>query len=175
MDHTLALDGVQVDEKVLFERLYRNYYHSIYVYLCRMVDDQKLAGDLAQDTFIKAYGALHRLAEGSNVRAWLYRIATNTALDRLRRQSLISWLPLFDRDTHPAVGHPAHESLESVAVQQSFRELPARYRAPLVLYSCHGLSTQEIAEILQISKGAVKTRLFRAREMFRRAYASEEG
>ena len=52
--------------------------------------------------------------------------------------------------------------------------LPARYRVPLVLYACQGFSTQEIAETLGISQGAVKTRLFRAREKFRRLYTPQE-
>jgi RNA polymerase sigma-70 factor (ECF subfamily) len=129
-----------------------------------------------QDAFVKAYRALARLPEEANARAWLYRIATNTAMDWFRRRRLISWLPLSDHDHHPAVhSSPDDSLLESVAVQQALAHLPTRYRVPLVLYSCQGLSTQEIAHVLQISRGAVKTRLYRAREKFRRLYAPEEG
>lgn len=175
MNHTLALDSAGADREAVFERLFRDYQRSIYIYLCRLVGDQKQAEDLTQDAFVKAYRALDRLPAEANVRAWLYRIATNTALDWLRRRRLISWLPLFERDHHPATSTSfAESSLESVAVQQALARLPARYRVPLVLYTCQGLSTQEIADILRISRGAVKTRLFRAREKFRRLYASEE-
>lgn len=175
MNHTLALDSAGADREAVFERLFQDHQRSIYIYLCRLVRDQKQAEDLTQDAFVKAYRALDRLPAEANVRAWLYRIATNTALDWLRRRRLISWLPLFEWDPHPATSTSfAESSLESVAVQQALSRLPARYRVPLVLYACQGLSTQEIADILSISRGAVKTRLFRAREKFRRLYASEE-
>jgi RNA polymerase sigma-70 factor (ECF subfamily) len=175
MDHALALDSAPAGREATFEQLFHNYQQSIYVYLCRLVGDQKQAEDLTQDTFVKAYRALPRLPADANVKAWLYRIATNTALDWLRRRRLVSWLPLFERDNHPAVCTAfADTSLESVAVQQALGRLPVRYRAPLVLYACQGLSTQEIADILELSRSAVKTRLFRAREKFRRLYTPEE-
>jgi RNA polymerase sigma-70 factor (ECF subfamily) len=175
MDRALALEGSLAIQNARFEQLFGEYHSEIYVYLCRLVGDERQAEDLMQDAFVKAYRALARLPEEANARAWLYRIATNTAMDWFRRRRLISWLPLFDRDHHPAV-HSSHDEslLESVAVQQVLARLPARYRVPLVLYSCQGLSTQEIAQILQVSRGAVKTRLYRAREKFRRLYAPEE-
>ena len=179
MDRTLAVDGVPSDagdsREARFEQLFAAYYGDIVAYLCRLIGDQKQAEDLAQDAFVKAYRALDRLPVEANTRAWLYRIATNTALDWLRRRRLISWLPLLDRDSHPTAQTTFSEaSLESMAVQQTLGRLSSRYRIPLVLYACQGLSTQEIAEILHISRGAVKTRLFRAREKFRRLYAPEE-
>jgi RNA polymerase sigma-70 factor (ECF subfamily) len=175
MEHPLALDGALEDQEARFERLFRDYHSDIYVYLCRLVGDRGQAEELAQDTFIKAYRALGRLPLEANSRAWLYRIATNTALDCLRRRRLISWLPLFERDVHPSVQTSFVESsLESIAIEKTLSELRARYRIPLVLYACQGLSTQEIAQILRISRGAVKTRLFRAREQFRRLYGAKE-
>ena len=175
MDQALALESALVDHEARFEQLFGQYHGSIHAYLCRLVGDRKQAEDLTQDAFVKAYRALPRLPQEANARAWLYRIATNTALDWLRRRALVSWLPLFDRDHHPAVQATfVDRSLESVAVQQALKRLPPRYRVPLVLYACQGLSTQEIAEILHISRGAVKTRLFRSREKFRRIYMPEE-
>jgi RNA polymerase sigma-70 factor (ECF subfamily) len=175
MDHALTLSGDMADVESVFEQLFQDYHDDIYVYLCRLVSDRQQAEDLAQDAFMKAYRALDRLPAEANLRAWLYRIATNTALDWLRRHRLIAWLPLFERDNHPAIQSSfAEESLESVAVQRALSRLPLRYRAPLVLFVCQGFSTQEIADILKISQGAVKTRLFRARERFRRLYTPEE-
>ncbi len=175
MEQPLVLEGALEDQEARFERLFRDYQRDIFVYLCRLVGDRGQAEDLAQETFVKAYRALNRLPMEANSRAWLYRIATNTALDCLRRRRLVSWLPLFERDAHPAVQTSfAESSLESVAVEKTLSELRARYRIPLVLYACQGLSTQEISEILRISRGAVKTRLFRAREQFRRLYGGKE-
>jgi RNA polymerase sigma-70 factor (ECF subfamily) len=175
MDRTWVLNGTPEDREAAFVRLFADYYGDIHAYLCRLVGDRHQAEDLAQDTFVKAYRALGRLPGDANVRAWLYRIATNTALDCLRRRRLISWLPLFERDNHPAAQNSfAESSLEAVVVQRTLSRLTPRYRVPLVLYACQGLSTAEIARVLKISQGAVKTRLFRAREKFRRLYAPEE-
>lgn len=175
MDRALALEGSLAAIDARFEQLFGEYHSEIYVYLCRLAGDERQAEDLVQDAFVKAYRALARLPEEANARAWLYRIATNTALDWHRRRRLISWLPLFERDRHPAVRFSFAESLlEGVAVQQALAHLPPRYRVPLVLYACQGLSTQQIADVLQISRGAVKTRLYRAREKFRRLYTLEE-
>jgi RNA polymerase sigma factor (sigma-70 family) len=175
MDRACALESTLAGREARFEHLYGQYHSEIYIYLCRLVGDDRQAEDLAQDAFVKAYRALARLPKEANARAWLYRIATNSALDWHRRRRLISWLPLFDRDSHPATSSSfAESSLESVAVRQALAQLPSRYRAPLVLYACQDLSTQEIADILQISRGAVKTRLFRAREKLRQLYTPEE-
>jgi RNA polymerase sigma-70 factor (ECF subfamily) len=175
MDQALVLEDAQAEREATFERLFREHYGDILAYLYRLVGDRKEAEDLTQDTFLKAYRAWPDLAAGANVRAWLYRIGTNTALDRLRRRRLIAWLPLFERDSHPAARtYFAEAALESMAVQRALAQLPARYRVPLVLFTCQGLSTFEIAEILHISQGAVKTRLFRAREKFRRLYTPQE-
>jgi RNA polymerase sigma-70 factor (ECF subfamily) len=175
MDRILSFDAGDAEVEAELVRLYREYHGDLYAYLCRLVGDRHLAEDLVQDTFVKAHRALGRLPKDANRRAWLYRIATNTALDQLRRRRLVAWLPLFDNDRHPAT-HTSfqEESLETIAVQRTLARLAPRYRVPLVLYTCQGLSTEEIAAILEISRGAVKTRLFRAREKFRRLYALEE-
>ena len=176
MDRILALDAGGTDVETVFVRLFRDYYGDIHAYLCRLVDEAHVAEDLAQDSFVKAYRALERLPAGANRRAWLYRIATNTALDHLRRRRLISWLPLLDDARHPAARTSFQDaSLESVTVQRTLARLAPRYRVPLVLYACQGLSTAEIATVLKTSQAAVKTRLFRAREKFRRLYMPEEG
>ncbi len=176
MDQALVLEDALAEREAAFEQLFREYYGDILAYLYRLVGERKQAEDLTQDTFVKAYRALPDLAADANQRAWLYRIGTNTALDWLRRRRLIAWLPLLEGDAHPLVRTSfAETSLEGVAVQRALAQLSARYRVPLVLFACQGLSTQEIAEILHISRGAVKTRLFRARKKFRRIYTPEEG
>lgn len=174
MDHAWLLDSATTDTRSRFEQLFQDHHSRIYAYLCRLVGDHKQAEDLTQDTFVKAFRALNRLPAEANARAWLYRIATNTALDWLRRRRLINWLPLFDDDHQQSAPDLAEATLESITVQRTLLQLPPRYRTPLVLYAYQGFSTQEIADILHISPGAVRTRLFRAREKFRRLYAQEQ-
>lgn len=152
-----------------FERLFQEYQRPIASYLLRLVDDPRLAEELAQDVFLKAYRTLGTLPEDANVRAWLYRIATNTAYDLLRRRRLLQWLPLGKRPT--ADPQRLEERIaERDAVRRALAALPTTYRVPLLLYTVEGLSSKEIAEVLQITPNTVKVRIFRARQMFQKAY-----
>lgn len=154
-----------------FERLFGEFQRPILNYLYRMVSSREQAEELTQDVFVKAYHALPRLPAEANVRAWLYRIATNTAYDSLRRARLVRWMPLLEnRDSLVMSGDRGSGIGEREAVQKTLAELKPAYRAPLILYSVQGYSVAEIAGMLGISEGAVKTRLYRAREKFRRAY-----
>ena len=162
------------DTKSLFEDLFRDFRGPILNYLYRLIGDASRAEELTQDVFVKAYRALVRLPADANHRAWLYRIATNTAYDHLRRRKLVQWLPLLDRDV-PDLAHNNPETAlgEHESVQQALDQLAPKYRAPLILYSVQGYSIKEIGAMLNISEGAVKTRLYRAREAFRKVYGEE--
>jgi len=167
-----ADDGVEAR----FERLFLAYQQPILNYLYRLSGELSRAEDLTQETFVKVYGALARLPADANERAWVYRIATNTARDWNRRRRLIQWLPLLQKDRRELDGGDCTDGVvEAAAVEQALRTLPIKYREPLTLYSMQGLSTIEIAEILNLSQSAVKVRLFRAREMFRLAYQGDGG
>lgn len=156
-----------------FERLFLAYQQPILNYLYRMVGDVSRAEDLAQETFVKAYRALARLPDDANERAWVYRIATNTAHDWHRRHKLIQWMPLLDHDTGATGRDPAGSVIEAQSVERTLAGLPLKYAAPLLLYSVQGFSTAEIAEVLHISQSAVKVRLYRARKLFREAYGRD--
>jgi RNA polymerase sigma-70 factor (ECF subfamily) len=143
-------------------------------YVYRTVHDGELAEELTQQAFVKAYRALPRLPDVANHRAWLYRIATNTCYDHFRRKRLIEWLPLSQRDSPPhAQDSFAGPSAQQDAVQRTLDRLTPEDRAVLILYSIEEYSTAEISEMLGISSGAVKTRLFRARDRFRRLFERE--
>src|SRR5690606_11543182 len=108
----------------------------------------------------------------ASVAAWLYRIATNTAYDYLRRRRRIRFTGLLDTDLHSGA-HVVESRLdEQEPVHAALEQIPPMYRLPLVLHSCQGRGTQEIADALGCSNSAVKTRLFRARERFRQVYQS---
>lgn len=157
---------------VRFDGLIREHQKSILNYLNRMVSHSAVAEELAQEVFVRAYLALPRLPLDANHRAWLYRIATNLAYDHLRHRRLLQWLPLSDRDTpsSPSLEARSDEG-ESQAVHAALDKLKPDHRAVLLLFSAEGYSVREIAQTLEISEGAVKTRLFRAREQFRHAYS----
>lgn len=159
-----------------FSEIFERYHHRIVNYLYGLVHDRELANDLAQESFLKAYKALPRMGDDLRLAPWLYRIAGNTAFSALRRRRIIRWLPLLN-DNGSESGFATTmdgEVAEAEAVHRALAKLPAKYAAPLLLHSHEGLSCNEIADVLGISTGAVKTRLFRAREAFRAAYGEDE-
>lgn len=163
----------QARSDAVFEQLFTDYRQPILNYVYRLVGDGEIAEDLTQRVFVKAYRALHRLPADANRRAWLYRIATNASYDHLRRRRLVQWLPLLEWDRRSdAQRSPEDDASQRDAVQRALASLPPDHRAVLILYSVQGYSTVDIAEMLGISRGAVKTRLFRAREKFREAFGN---
>src|SRR3954469_19648924 len=86
---------VRAGDREAFGDLFERYQTPIVNYIYRLVSDWEAAADLAQDTFIKAYQALPRTDESLMLGPWLYRIATNTALDALRRRKRIAWVPFL--------------------------------------------------------------------------------
>ncbi|MFN8490400.1 MAG: RNA polymerase sigma factor [Caldilineaceae bacterium] len=158
---------------VLVSRLFEEYAGQICAYIHSLVGDWDLAHDLTQETYLRLFRARLRLPQIENQRAWLYRIATRTTFNELKRRKRFAWLPW-----HKADERLQYDWMAGVETEVEHRELVSRalamlstnYRAPLILYDGHGFSIREIAETLEISEGAVKTRLHRAREQFQRFY-----
>lgn len=129
------------------------------------------AEDLAQDTFLKAFGAIGRFDGRSALFTWLYRIAVNTARDwndhRRRRPAVPLHGPegLLHEPADP--GGPPDEAAvrreERAAVRRALQRLPEPFRTTLVLREMEGLSYEAIAEALDVSIGTVESRIFRAR------------
>ena len=146
----------------------------MFAYLYRLVDDRDWAHDLCQETFLRLFRARNRLPQVANPRAYVYRIATNIALNALKRRHRFAWLPWRNSDAlHLTTPDPAEQVAQRLGVEQALIQLPPHYRAPLLLYSHYGFSVREVAEVLNISEGAVKTRLHRARELFRQEYMED--
>ena len=170
---TQTLEGD--DGALLVAQLFDHYSDAIFAYLYRLLNSREAAEELAQETFLRAFKARHGLAQAVNQRAWLYRVATNVAFDSMRRQRRFAWLP-WSRVDELHVPHPdvAESANQRDAVERALLALPLPYRAPLLLHSYDALTVREVAETLEISESAVKMRLRRARQMFRKAYDSKE-
>ena len=162
------------DSTSLVVVLFEQYHTAVFAYLFRLVGDREWAHDLAQETFLRLFRARNRLPQVENRRAWVYRIATNLAFNSLKRHRRLSWLPWRSADVaRLTMPDPTEEFDRSLIVEQALAQLPPHYRAPLLLHSHYGFSIREVAQALNISKGAVKTRLYRARKMFRQVYEGE--
>jgi RNA polymerase sigma-70 factor, ECF subfamily len=162
-----------------FERIYDEYKTPIYNYVYHLVGNREQADDLTQDTFLKAFKALPKMDGNLKLSAWLYRIATNTAYDALRRRKLIAWMPWQDLDHEPAdleSADPQETIGTTELVNAALRRMPRHYRAALLLYTQDGFSYAEIARTLSIAESGVKMYLSRARHSFREHYrALEQG
>jgi RNA polymerase sigma-70 factor (ECF subfamily) len=153
------------------EMLYAAYHGPVLAHLGRLVEDRATAEDLCQETFIKVLRAWESGAPIVNVGAWLYRIATNTAYDHLRRRRCIHFTSLCDAIQSPSGAHSMESRLnEQAPVQQALAQLPRQYRILLMLRDGAGHSTAEIADALGCSHNAIRLRLFRARARFRQVY-----
>lgn len=155
-----------------FDALITTYRRPIERHLRRRVGDPTLAEDLAQEVFLRAW--LHAPADlpDPRLRAWLYRVATNVAIDalRARRAGGIG----FDGDLLDALDHAAAPESENhderLAIEAALAQLPARERA-LVTLQFAGYGPTDAARLLETTPEAARKRLSRARERFRRAYA----
>ena len=157
-------------DQVAFARLFEQYHAPILNYLHRMVGDRAVAEDLAQDAFIKAYNALPSTRPDLAFKAWLYRIATNTAISHLRRRKIVQWIPFL-----PGHERAGDESIERTVgqrhdIRQALSKLPSHYASVLLLRHYQCLSLSETAAALDITENAAKLRLFRARKAFAEVY-----
>jgi RNA polymerase sigma-70 factor (ECF subfamily) len=171
MDEQNLVKRLKDGDLAAFAELVRRYEDRIYN-LCRyLVRDPRDAQDAAQDVFLKAYRGLKDFKPDASLYTWLYRIAVNTSLDyrRRSRREASREAPLSD-DLPSALPFPdqVYESKEiTEAMQAALPKLREKLRAPIVLREIEGLSYEEIAKVLDLSVGTVKSRISRARDELR--------
>ena len=164
----MKTDDKKVIERVLkgdteaFSILVRQWEKPIYNFILRMIGDRDEAMDLCQDCFMKAYRELHTLKDHDRFASWLYRIAHNTCLSRIRKDYGKTWVEL-DPDTRPS-RMPIENQL---AVQKALQHLPEDQREVVVLKVFHSLKFEEIAVIQGAPISTVKSRLYMGFEKLR--------
>jgi RNA polymerase sigma-70 factor (ECF subfamily) len=157
-----------------FDAIMARYETRLLRFLAGLVTDIEIARELCQDTFLAAYQALPRTKGEVRLSAWLHTIALNRARSYHRRRRLRALLPLDD--SHLATPDSDVQDAVAVhdAVQRTLARMPQQYATALLLQTASGLSCREIAQVVGCSESAVKVRLMRARESFRRLYQAEE-
>ncbi|BEP53354.1 RNA polymerase sigma factor RpoE [Variovorax sp. V118] len=180
VDFQLVQRTVAGDQKA-FELLVIKYQRRIERLIGRMVRDVDLIEDIAQETFIRAYRALHQFRGEAQFYTWLYRIAVNTAkkaLVDMKRDPTVSESALRsssddeDETYRPGNEPTSDETPESVmaaneiasAVEAAMEALPTELRQAVTLREIEGMSYEEIAEVMDCPIGTVRSRIFRARE-----------
>jgi RNA polymerase sigma-70 factor (ECF subfamily) len=154
-------------DREAFGLLAARHQDAVYRVVRGIVGDPSEAEDVAQEVFLKAFGALGRFRGDSGFFTWLYRIAVNEALRAARRRrhpaSLDEGLPV----EAPPVPQPDEDGPSLALLERLLRKLPEEFRAIVVLRDIEGLPYREVAETLEIPMGTVMSRLFRARRELR--------
>jgi RNA polymerase sigma-70 factor, ECF subfamily len=180
LDDQALLSRARDGDVDAFAELVRRYEHRVRAVLVRLLDDRRDVEEAAQDCFVQAWRNLGRFRGDAAVSTWLYRIAVNEALARLRRKRLSTIELDPARETELAGDsrlEPQH-AVESGELEEfladRIRALEPEYRAPLVFRDVIGLSNQEVADILELSVPAAKSRIHRARMQIREDYVRWE-
>lgn len=175
-----------------FERDAMPLLDQLYSAAMRLTHNPQDAEDLVQDTFAKAYASFHQYQDGTNLKAWMYRILTNTFINSYRKKQreplqsdadgVEDW-QLVRAEAHTSRGLRSAETealdhLPDSDVKKALQELPSDFRMAVYLADVEGFAYKEIAEIMDTPIGTVMSRLNRGRSMLRtllQDYARERG
>lgn len=179
------------DRTTRFERDALIFTDQLYSAALRYTKNPEDARDLVQDTYLKAFTSFHQFEEGTNLRAWLYRVLTTTFINSYRkkqRQPLIADNEIEDWQVAKAQSHTsdqgksaeveALEALPDSDIKRALQELPEDFRMVVYFADVEGFAYKEIAEILGVPAGTVMSRLHRGRKQLREKltdYARELG
>jgi RNA polymerase sigma-70 factor (ECF subfamily) len=174
-------------EEAAYRELIRRYERPLFSLLYRMVRDRELAEDLSQETFVKALNAIESYRPEFKFSSWIFKIANNAAIDHLRRRELDTLslegsphaeTPEAVEATALQIGDRQESPLDTVEarelggqIERAIAQLRPEYRSCILLRHVEGRAYEEIAEILNLPLGTVKTYIHRARNELRQALA----
>ena len=165
LDELLAV-RCQLGERAAFDELIERWHAPLWRYLRRLLGDSDMAAEALQEVWIRVLRGLPALREPSRLRAWLFTIARRTSMDRLRIK--YSEPPAASIDDLDVAGQEEPDLAPDIeAMQQELARMPLVEREVLVLFYLEELTLEQIADVLGVPPGTVKSRLFRARRMLR--------
>jgi RNA polymerase sigma-70 factor, ECF subfamily len=181
------LRGLRAGVESAYEELMDRYEHPIYSMVYRLLGNQNDASDVVQEVFLKVFRGVGAFRQQSSLRTWVYRIAVNEAYNHRRwfarhcrrEVSLEKDYPEQEhvvemaQDPGPSPYDQALDSETRVLIERALTRINPQFRAAVVLRDIQNLSYEEIAEILQISLGTVKSRIVRGREALRRELSQQ--
>jgi RNA polymerase sigma-70 factor (ECF subfamily) len=184
-EEAALLDGLRRGDESAYEALIARYEHPVYSLVCRLADDPSEAPDVVQEVFVKVFRNVGSFRGDSSLKTWIYRIAVNQArnhrrwFSRHRRQEVglepepgetqgyQDWL----EDPGPSPFELTFDRETQELVEAALKEIAPAFRSALILREIEGLSYEQIAEVLEISLGTVKSRILRGRESLKKNLA----
>lgn len=182
--------AIKAEKDAVFEGELMPHVQSLYHFAYRLTSDEDDANDLVQDTYLKAYRFIKSYEKGSNAKAWLFRILKNSFINNYRKKSKEPNKVDYDEaETYLQTGKAAYadtldggekmfRSLVGDEVTLALNALPTDFRTVIILCDIEEFTYEEIAKIVDIPIGTVRSRLHRARKMLREklaAYALKMG
>jgi RNA polymerase sigma-70 factor, ECF subfamily len=168
---TMTLRGHPDAFATLVERYERAVYHLAY----RTLQDVEEARDATQEAFFKAFRSLRTFKHGAKFSTWIFAITYHGCCDRLNRRKRYSGEELPDRaDSGPGPEQQVIALDEASRLRAAIEALPEKYRTVVTLFHLQGKQYEEIAKVLDLPMGTVKTHLFRAKEQLRRLLSGTE-
>lgn len=186
----IGASGDQDSRRREFERLVREHERDIFNAALRMAGNHADAEDVAQEALVKAYCAFDQFELGTNFRAWILRIVTNTYINEFRRRrrtpDTTTWDDLAREDLGKLAREQGEETPELLVlaealdaeVEEALSDIPEVFREAVMLCDMQGLAYSEIAELLGVPIGTVRSRIARGRGLLQerlRAYARSRG
>jgi RNA polymerase sigma-70 factor (ECF subfamily) len=181
--------GVPPEEREsFFESDVMQHLDALYRTALRMTRNPQDAEDLVQETMLRAYRFLDRFEPGTNLRAWLFKILTNTYINRYRKAASepridslddseeLSLYRYLDNEAASRGGSVEAQVLDRFAendIKEAIEKLPPQYRITVLLADVEGFSYNDIAEITNVKKGTVMSRLFRGRRLLQKALVDQ--
>ncbi|MEK4487671.1 RNA polymerase sigma factor SigW [Psychrobacillus sp. FSL H8-0484] len=172
-------------DKDAFAEIVDLYQHRLFQVCYRMLGNRHEAEDISQEAFVRAFINIHTFDQKRKFSTWLYRIATNLCIDRIRKKKPDLYLDAEVKGTEgldmysqiAAAEELPEEELMKLELQDRIQyeisRLPDKYRSAIVLKYMEELSLQEISEILELPLGTVKTRIHRGREALRKQLSKQ--
>ena len=167
-EHPDALDRALLERHVsgdaaAFSELVRRHQDRLWAVALRTLGDREEAADAVQDALLSAYRAAGSYRGDAKVSTWLHRIVVNACLDRARRQQSRPTVPLPDDDRHPAAGDVLANRELATDLGRALAVLPVEQRMAVVLVDAQGYPVDEVARLLSVPVGTVKSRCSRGR------------
>ena len=158
-----------------FTTLVERYERSLYTLAVRTLRDREEARDATQEAFVKAYRSLHTFRPDAKFSTWIFSICYHACCDRLKRSRRYSGEEIPDRaDAAPGPEAQAIANDDAGRLRAAIEALPEKYRSVITLYHLQGKQYDEIASVLGLPLGTIKTHIFRAKEQLRQILATSE-